>query len=105
MSDGAKQRALAARVLSTCRRGRSGGGGGWADPLERDAAPVADDVAEGLISAAAAHKLHGVALRGNLSLDETGTQRLRDRLRSSRKGKPRSKTKKKPVRKAKGRRP
>ena len=70
---------------------RTGGGGGWGDPLERDPAQVADDVAEGLISASAARKLYGVALRGNLSLDESATQRLRDRLRSVRKAKPRRK--------------
>ena len=79
---------------------RTGGGGGWGDPLQRDAALVAEDVAEGLISAAAARKLYGVALRGNMSLDESATRRLRERLRSARR------TKKKPVKPArsKGRR-
>ena len=33
---------------------RTGGGGGWGEPLERPAKTVAHDVAEGLISAAAA---------------------------------------------------
>jgi N-methylhydantoinase B len=64
---------------------RTGGGGGWGDPLDRDPALVREDVLEGLISAAAARKFYGVALRSNLSLDESGTRRLRDRLRSSRK--------------------
>lgn len=67
---------------------RTGGGGGWGDPLQRDAALVAADAAEGLISRRAAHELYGVVLRGSMSLDESATQRLRDRLRSRRKGRP-----------------
>ena len=63
----------------------TGGGGGWGDPLERVAAMVVEDVAEGLISRQAARKLYGVILRGNMSLDESATARLRDRLRSTRK--------------------
>jgi N-methylhydantoinase B len=80
---------------------RTGGGGGWGDPLERDAAQVAFDVAEGLISAESARKVYGVALRGNVSLDERATARLRDRLRSARKAGKRT-NKKKPA--TKGRR-
>ncbi|TMJ87767.1 MAG: hypothetical protein E6G78_10510 [Alphaproteobacteria bacterium] len=64
---------------------RTGGGGGWGDPLERVAAMVVEDVAEGLISRQAARKLYGVILRGNMSLDESATARLRGRLRSTRK--------------------
>ena len=77
---------------------RTGGGGGWGDPLERDAALVAADAAEGLISRRAAHELYGVVLRGSLSLDEGATQRLRDRLRSKRKVRPakRAKQQKRP---------
>ena len=77
---------------------RTGGGGGWGDPLERDAALVAADAAEGLISRRAAHELYGVVLRGSMSLDESATQRLRDRLRSRRKGQPakRAKQQKRP---------
>lgn len=67
---------------------RTGGGGGWGDPLQRDAALVAADAAEGLISRRAAHELYGVVLRGSMSLDESATQRLRDRLRSRRKVRP-----------------
>ena len=67
---------------------RTGGGGGWGDPLQRDAALVAADAAEGLISRRAAHELYGVVLRGSMSLDESATQRLRDRLRSKRKVRP-----------------
>ena len=36
-------------------------------------AVVAQDVAEGFISAAAARKLYGVVVRGNMSLDESAT--------------------------------
>ena len=77
---------------------RTGGGGGWGDPLERDAALVAADAAEGLISRRAAHELYGVVLRGSMSLDESATQRLRDRLRSRRKVRPaqRAKQQKRP---------
>jgi N-methylhydantoinase B len=64
---------------------RTGGGGGWGDPFDRDPAMVAEDVAEGLVSAAAARKHYGVVLRGNMSLDQPGTTRLRNRLRSERK--------------------
>ena len=67
---------------------RTGGGGGWGDPLERDAALVAADAAEGLISRRAAQELYGVVLRGSMSLDESATQWLRDRLRSRRKVRP-----------------
>ena len=77
---------------------RTGGGGGWGDPLERDAALVAADAAEGLISREAAHDLYGVVLRRSMSLDESATQRLRDRLRSRRKVRPakRAKPQKRP---------
>jgi N-methylhydantoinase B len=67
---------------------RTGGGGGWGNPLDRPAAVVAEDAAEELISRKAARDLYGVVLRGNMSLDETATRRLRDRLRSKRKTKP-----------------
>jgi N-methylhydantoinase B len=67
---------------------RTGGGGGWGDPLQRDAALVAADAAEGLISRRAARELYGVVLQGSMSLDESATQRLRDRLRSRRKVRP-----------------
>jgi N-methylhydantoinase B len=79
---------------------RTGGGGGWGDPLERDAVLVAADAAEELISRQAARALYGVVLRGSMSLDESATQRLRDRLRSRRKARPakRAKQQKRPSR-------
>ena len=77
---------------------RTGGGGGWGDPLQRDAALVAADAAEGLISRRAARELYGVVLQGSMSLDEGATQRLRDQLRSKRKVRPakRAKQQKRP---------
>ena len=72
---------------------RTGGGGGWGDPLERDAALVAADAAEGLISRRAAQELYGVVLRSSMSLDESATRRLRDRLRSKRNVRPAQRTK------------
>jgi N-methylhydantoinase B len=74
---------------------RTGGGGGWGDPLQRPAALVAADAAEGLISRRAARELYGVVLRSNLSLDEIATRRLRDRTESRRKTK-RAKQQKRP---------
>jgi N-methylhydantoinase B len=64
---------------------RTGGGGGWGDPIERDAALVRADVLEELISREAALEHYGVVLRDDLTLDETATQQQRDRLRSGRK--------------------
>jgi N-methylhydantoinase B len=64
---------------------RTGGGGGWGRPSDRPVEVVAMDVAEGFISAAAARKLYGVVVRGNMTLDEAATARLRKRLKSPRK--------------------
>jgi N-methylhydantoinase B len=62
---------------------RTGGGGGWGDPLQRDAAQVRTDVIEELVSRAAAEKLYGVVLRDDLTLDEQETERRRNALRSA----------------------
>jgi N-methylhydantoinase B len=62
---------------------RTGGGGGWGDPLQRDPELVCEDVAEGLISVASARKHYGVVLRHGRSLDATATRRLRQRLRAA----------------------
>jgi len=63
---------------------RTGGGGGWGDPLARDPALVREDVLEGLISARAARERYGVALDRKLALDERMTKALRQRLKSAR---------------------
>ena len=62
---------------------RTGGGGGWGDPLERDAALVRADVIEELVSRRAAEELYGVVLRDDLTLDEAATARRRNALRSA----------------------
>jgi N-methylhydantoinase B len=60
---------------------RTGGGGGYGDPLTRDPELVAEDVREGWISRARAAEVYGVALRvggaGELDVDLEGTLALR----------------------------
>jgi N-methylhydantoinase B len=63
---------------------RTGGGGGWGNPLERDPALVRTDVREELVSREAAAEHYGVVLRDDLTLDETATRQERERLRSGR---------------------
>jgi len=63
---------------------RTGGGGGWGDPLARDPAAVRADVQEEFISAQSAREDYGVVLRDDLSIDELATERLRNALRSGR---------------------
>src|SRR5436190_11667972 len=59
---------------------RTGGGGGWGDPLERDPQAVRSDVREELVSSEAAFAHYGVVLRDDLTLDESATHQRRDRL-------------------------
>jgi N-methylhydantoinase B len=59
---------------------RTGGGGGWGDPLKRDPERVRADVLEELISPEAARTLYGVVLTRDLALDAAATQSLRRRL-------------------------
>ena len=56
---------------------RWNGAGGIGDPMRRDAAAVARDVREGVVSAAAAQAIYGVALRGDGSVDEEATRAWR----------------------------
>jgi N-methylhydantoinase B len=65
---------------------RSAGGGGYGDPLERDAASVAADLREGYISPQAARELYGVVLNEALAIDADATRALRQSLRSARLG-------------------
>jgi N-methylhydantoinase B len=60
------------------------GGGGFGDPLERDPQAVRNDVREEFISVASARDDYGVLLRDDLTLDEAGTTRQRDAIRSRR---------------------
>jgi N-methylhydantoinase B len=61
------------------------GGGGFGDPLDRDPAAVAADVAEGLVSDAAARTAYGVVL-GPDGVDEGATVSAREELRAERFG-------------------
>jgi N-methylhydantoinase B len=63
---------------------RTGGGGGWGDPLERDPAAVRADVEEELVSRASARENYGVALRDDLSIDQAATEQTRNAIRSRR---------------------
>src|SRR5262245_750529 len=64
---------------------RSAGGGGYGDPLERDAARVATDVREGYVSREAARDLYGVVVDGT-QVNASATASLRARLRAGRVG-------------------
>lgn len=50
---------------------------GYGDPLTRDAEKVAEDVADGTVSAETAEREYGVLLAADGSLDSEGTDRLR----------------------------
>jgi len=77
----AKQRTLMqsddAVVFMTC------GGGGYGDPIKRDPAAVARDVAVGLVTPGIARDLYGVALAGDAA-DAAATAALRAAIRKSR---------------------
>ena len=59
------------------------GGGGWGDPLKRDAAKVALDAKRGIVTADGARR-YGVVLTGDLKVDETATTELRRKMASER---------------------
>jgi N-methylhydantoinase B len=59
---------------------RSGGGGGFGSPLERDAARVAFDVQEGYVDAKTAHDVYGVVLDAEGGVDEAATGARRTSL-------------------------
>src|SRR5215472_5877170 len=67
---------------------RTGGGGGWGDPLDRDPAQVRSDVLEELVSRLAAREHYGVMFNDDLTVDEKNTQALRASMRSNRKAAP-----------------
>ena len=56
---------------------RTGGGGGWGDPMQRDPEMVRADVREELVSREAARERYGVVLRDDFSIDENATRQLR----------------------------
>ncbi|MGH9089570.1 MAG: hydantoinase B/oxoprolinase family protein, partial [Acidimicrobiales bacterium] len=59
------------------------GGGGWGDPIERDADAVADDVRRDLVSAATAESVYGVVVTPE-GVDVAASGRQRDGIRRSR---------------------
>ena len=64
---------------------RTAGGGGWGDPLDREAARVRNDVARRLMSSEIAREHYGVVLNGDHhELDVRATQDLRDGMKRSR---------------------
>jgi N-methylhydantoinase B len=62
---------------------RTGGGGGWGDPLERDPERVRTDVLEEFVSPEAARADYGVVLAKDFSVDRTATAELRGRMRAN----------------------
>ena len=65
---------------------RTAGGGGWGDPLERDAVRTRNDVARKLMSETRAREQYGVVLSGGwLDIDHRATDELRESMRRNRK--------------------
>jgi N-methylhydantoinase B len=58
---------------------RTGGGGGWGDPFERDPELVRADVLEELVSRDAAREQYGVVLREDFTIDQDATRKQRAR--------------------------
>jgi N-methylhydantoinase B len=58
---------------------RTGGGGGFGDPRERNPEAVAEDVRDGKVTRAAARERYGVVLREDLSIDQEATRNARAR--------------------------
>lgn len=66
--------------------GTFSGGGGYGDPLEREAASVARDVALGYVTVESASGIYGVALDDSGACDAAATAVLRASLREERRG-------------------
>ncbi|MGO4832016.1 hydantoinase B/oxoprolinase family protein, partial [Rhizobiaceae sp. 2RAB30] len=63
---------------------RWNGGGGYGDPLEREAEQVADDVAQQLVSIDAARRIYGVVLAADGTVEADATAALRRQNRNQR---------------------
>jgi N-methylhydantoinase B len=61
------------------------GGGGWGDPLDREAAAVAHDVRAGAVSPETAREIYGVVVANGV-VDEGTTERQREAIRRGRVG-------------------
>ncbi len=59
------------------------GGGGWGDPLDRDAALVGKEITQGLVTAAGAAS-YGVVASADGAVDHAATAALRTRMRAER---------------------
>ncbi|MBA2526261.1 MAG: hydantoinase B/oxoprolinase family protein [Pyrinomonadaceae bacterium] len=59
----------------------SAGGGGWGNALDRDPAPVLDDVRNEMLTTAKARESYGVVIDGG-QVDTEGTHRLRAEMRA-----------------------
>ena len=63
---------------------RTGGGGGWGDPLDRDPELVRADVIEGFTSRPRAQQEYGVVFKNRqLDVDRAATQRLRAEMKEA----------------------
>ena len=62
-------------------RVQSPGGGGYGDPLDREPALVSRDVEREYITTEDARRDYGVVMRGDVSVDEEATGRLRASMR------------------------
>jgi len=62
---------------------RTGGGGGWGDPLDRDPELVRADVIEEFVSAETARDIYGVVLDAQRRVDAEATAALRHRMRAA----------------------
>jgi len=66
---------------------RSGGGGGYGNPLERPIEQVRDDVRQGYVSAKLAAELYGVVIDPQtFEVDAMATEKLRAARRSGERG-------------------
>ena len=63
---------------------RQSSGGGYGDPLERDAGMVSRDVANGVVSKEVARTIYGVAVKRQGELDPAATEKLRGEMRKRR---------------------
>lgn len=84
-ASGAKLRAMGLQTVPADERLRLSlpGGAGWGDPLERPAARVAADVADGLVDREAAERDYAVVLKGDGGVDEAATAKLRQQRRKA----------------------
>ncbi len=90
LNPGPEHRILPAKFTMTIRRGdvyrhELPGGGGWGEPLERDAGRVLRDVRNGLVTLQSARDDYGVVIDpGTWTVEEAATRELRAELRAAR---------------------